>query len=300
MKVDLRELDMLVAVARHQSLTLAAKALHVTQPAISIQLRKLEAELGVALTERAGRGIRLTKAGEEAVQHAQRIQRAVDDLRENMREHRGLVRGQLRIAVVSTANYFIAKDIAQFRKRHPRIEINLRVANRDGILEMIEANESDIAVTGQPPDDSELVARRFRPNPLVVIAPPDHSLAGRKDLTPEEVASHPFVVREPGSGTRAAMVRAFQEHGLECRESCVLSSNEAIKQAVQAGLGLAIISQETIQLELETGILATLPCDALSLTRQWFLIYRSFRRLPPPALEFRNQLLTTISRKLDD
>ena len=112
---------------------------------------------------------------------------------------------------------------------------------------------------------------------------------------PEEVAAHPFVVREPGSGTRAVMVRAFGEHGLECRESCVLSSNEAIKQAVQAGLGLAVISQETIQLEMETGILVILPCNALPLTRQWFLIYRNFRRLPPPALEFRNQLLTTIS-----
>lgn len=292
MLIDLRQLEMLEAVAQHGSVTLAAKALHVTQPAISIQLRKLETELGLALTERAGRGIRLTEAGQEAVQHAHRIGQAIEDLRENMRQYRGLVRGQLRIAVVSTANYFIAADIARFRKQHPGIDINLRVANRDGILEMIEANESDLAVTGQPPDDSELVARRFKPNPLVVIAPPDHPLAGRTDLTPRDLVEHSFVFREPGSGTRGAMVRAFREHGLECRESCVLSSNEAVKQAVQAGLGLAVISQQTTQLELETNRLTVLPCEGLSLTRQWFLVYRNFRRLPPSALEFRNQLLT--------
>ena len=292
MKIDLRQLEMLEAVARHRSLTLAAEELHVTQPAISIQLRKLEAELGIALTERAGRGIRLTEAGHEAVQHAQRIGQALEDMRENMRQYRGLVRGQLRIAVVSTANYFIPADIARFRKLHPAIEVNLKVANRDGILELIEANESDLAITGQPPDDSELVARTFKPNPLVVIAPPDHPLAGQFEVSPRELVAFPFVFREPGSGTRAAMERAFREHGLECRPSCVLSSNEAVKQAVQAGLGIAVISQQTTQLELETDRLIILPCKELSLTRQWFLVYRNFRRLPPSALEFRNQLLT--------
>ncbi|WP_306006416.1 LysR family transcriptional regulator [Aquicoccus porphyridii] len=185
MKIDLRQLEMLEAVARHQSLTLAAKALHVTQPAISIQLRKLEDELGIALTERDGRGIRITDAGEEVLRHAQRIGRTIEDLCENIRQHRGLVQGHLRIAVVSTANYLITENIARFRKMYPGIKINLQVANRDGVLELVDRNESDLAVSGQPPDDSDLVARRFRPNPLVVIAPPDHPLAGRTNLTPQ-------------------------------------------------------------------------------------------------------------------
>lgn len=291
MRIDLRQLEMLTAVAEHGSLTQAAEALHVTQPAISIQLRKLEAELGLALTVRSGRGVRLTEAGQEAVQHARRIERALEDMREDMRQRSGLVRGVLRIAVVSTANYFIAPDIARFRRARPGIEVNLQVANRDGILRMVEENESDLAVTGQPPDDSDLIARGFKPNPLVVIASPDHPLAGRSRLVPNDLVQFPFVFREPGSGTRDATIRAFREHGLECHGSCVLSSNEAVKQAVQAGLGIAVISRQTIQLELEAGRLTVLPCEGLSLMRQWFLVYRSFRNLPPPALEFRNQLL---------
>ena len=293
MNIDLRQLEVLQAVAAHGSLTEAAGVLHVTQPAISHQIRKLETELGVALTERAGRRIRLTAAGQEVVQHAARIAQAIDDLRENMRQHSGLVRGQLRIAAVSTANYFITDDIGRFRQRFPAIEIGLQVANRDGILALLDANQSDLAITGQLPEDSDLIARPFKPNPLVVIARPDHPLTGSNVIAPQELVMHPFVFREPGSGTQAAMERAFLEHGLECRPSCVMPTAEAVKQAVQADLGIAVISRQTIQLELETGRLAILPCNALSLTRQWFLVYRSFRRLPPAALEFRNQLLAS-------
>lgn len=300
MKIDLRQLEMLTAVADHRSLTLAAKALGVTQPAISIQIRKLEAETGIALFERAGRGVALTEAGREVLDHAQRIGRVLDSLRESLRQHKGLDRGLLRLAVVSTANYFIPGDIAQFRKQHPGIEINLRVANRDSIFKMLEASESDLAITGQPPDTSELIARPFKANPLAVIAAPDHPLAGRPEVSPEQLAAYPFVFREPGSGTRAAMERAFREHGLICRESCVLSSNEAVKQAVQAGLGLAIISGQTTELEIETGRLTILNSPSLSLMRQWYLLYRNFRRLSPPALEFRNHLLAENSSQNPD
>ncbi len=291
MRIDLRQLQVLEAVARHGSLTLAARELNVTQPAISIQLRKLEETLGVALTQRAGRGIRLTEAGMETVQHAHRVTQVLDDLQENMRQHRGLVRGELRIAVVSTAHYFIHKDIALFRKRHPQIEVNLQVANRAGVAELMENNESDLAITGQPAQDSDLVARRFKPNPLGVIAPPDHPLAGRTGLTPPDLVAWPFVVREPGSGTRAAMEQAFRAHDLVCQVSCVLPTNEAVKQAVQAGLGLAVISLQTTELEQQAGRLVVLPCTALTLMRQWFLVYRNLRRLPPAAIAFRSQLL---------
>ncbi|CAD0186788.1 HTH-type transcriptional regulator GltC [Ruegeria sp. THAF57] len=292
MRIDLRQLEMFEAIERYGSLTLAAEALNVTQPAISLQMQKLEAQVDLALLERAGRGVKITEAGEEVLHQARRINRVLDDLRENLRHFKGVQKGVLRIAVVSTANYFIPDYLARFRKNHPGVEIDFRVANRDNILEMLASNESDLAITGQPPDDSDLIARRFKDNPLVVIAPPDHPLAGRTDLEPSELAQYPFVVREPGSGTRAAMERAFREHGLECQTSCVLSSNEAVKHAVQAQLGLAVISGQTTELETETQRLTLLDCRKLSLKRTWYVVYRSFRRLPPAAQEFRTQLLS--------
>ena len=293
MRIDLRQLEILEAVARSGSLTHAAEALNVTQPAISIQMRKLETEIGISLFEREGRGVQLTEVGEEVLNHAQRINGVLDDLRENIRHFKGVRKGVLRIAVVSTANYFIPGYIAHFRKLHPGVTINLRVANRDNLLGMLASNESDLAITGQPPEDSDLIARPFKENPLVVIAPPDHPLAGKSNITPQDLAKFPFVIRESGSGTRAAMERAFREHGLECQTSCVVSSNEAVKQAVQAQLGLAIISRQTTELETETKRLTILPCDDLSLRRQWYVVYRNFRRLLPTALEFRNQLLSS-------
>ncbi|MGV6847389.1 MAG: LysR family transcriptional regulator [Marinibacterium sp.] len=293
MKLHLRQLEMIEAVAKHGSLTRAAEAMNVTQPAISIQLRKLEAEVGIALLERSGRNVHLTEAGEEVLHHAQRMTRVLDDLKDNLEQFRGVNRGSLRIAVVSTANYFIPSEIAEFRRTHPGVEVNLHVANRDMILGMLESNTADLAITGQPPDDSDLIARPFKENRLVVIAPPDHPLTKQKTVSPVQLAECPFVVREPGSGTRAVMERAFQAHGISCQISCVLSSNEAVKQAVQAGLGLAVISQQTTELEAETGRLAVLDASDLTPVRQWYIVYRNFRRLPPAALEFRNQLLET-------
>ena len=291
MRIDLRQLEMLDAVARLGTLTLAADALHVTQPAISSQMRKLEAQVGMPLFERDGRGVSLTEAGISVAHHARRVGQLLEDIREDLRQFKDVEQGLLRIAVVSTANYFIPEDIAMFRAAHPGVDINLRVANRDEILEILAANETDLAITGQPPDDADLVARPFKDNELVVIAPPDHPLAGRDDIGPSDLAQFSFVVREQGSGTRRVMERAFLEHGLECKPACVLSSNEAVKQAVQAGLGLAVISRQTIDLELETGRLIMLQSGQLALKREWFLVYRSYRRLSPAALRFRDQLM---------
>lgn len=291
MKIDLRQLEMLEAVTRLGTLTLAADELNVTQPAISSQMRNLEDQIGMPLFERDGRRVRLTEAGKSVAHHARRVGQILEDIREDLRQFKDVDQGSLRIAVVSTANYFIPEDIATFRKAYPGVEITLRVANRDEILDIMAANEADLAITGQPPDDADLVARPFKDNPLVVIAPTDHPLAGRQDIQPSDLAKYPFVVRELGSGTRRVMERAFLDHGLECRAECVLSSNEAVKQAVQAGMGLAVISRQTIDLELETGRLTMLQSDDLALKRQWFLLYRNYRRLSPAALQFRDQLM---------
>lgn len=291
MSLDLRQLQVFEALARHSSITRAAEELGVTQPAVSIQLRKIEAETELTLVERVGRRLQLTEAGEELRRHAERVARDLVDMEESLLLYRGVRRGRLRLAVVSTANYFLHDHLTSFKKHFPEIDVNLQVANRDSILRALESNQADMSITGQPPDDADVVARRFMDNPLVVIAPPDHPLAGSKNISLEQFAKEPLVIREPGSGTRAAVERVLGEQGLSFRVSCVLSTNEAVKQAVRAGLGLAVISGQTAELEFETGRLAALPVEGFPVMRKWFVMYRKFNRLPPAALAFRNILL---------
>ncbi len=292
MHIQFRQLEIIRAIAEQGSLTAAADKLGVTQPAISIQLRKLETQLGLALAERSGRHVTLTEAGVELLRHARRLAQGIDDMQDSLEQFRTLDRGHLRLAVVSTANYFIPDQIARFRQDHPGIEINLHVANRNSVFGELEANEADLAITGQPWDDADLVARPFKENPLVVIAPAGHPLANQTNIPVSELSQFPHVVRESGSGTRAAMERAFQSQDIDFSISCVLSSNEAVKQAVQANLGIAVISQQTTEIEQETGRLTILDVQGFPIMRQWYLVYRNFKRLPPAALAFRNQLLT--------
>jgi len=291
MSLDLRQLQVFEALARHGSITRAAEELGVTQPAVSIQLRKIEEQTGLALVERVGKKLLITEAGEELRRHAERVSRDLVDLEESLLLYRGVRRGRLRLAVVSTANYFLHAHLTAFKRHFPEIDVNLKVANRDSILKALESNEADLSITGQPPDDADVVARRFMDNPLVVIAPPDHPLAGRKRVKLADFASEPLVVRERGSGTRAAMERVLGERGLSYRVSCVLSTNTAVKQAVRAGLGLAVISSQTAELEMEANRLVTLNVEGFPVVRKWYVVYRKFNRLPPTALAFRNILL---------
>lgn len=291
MSLDLRQLQVFEALARHGSITRAAEELRVTQPAVSIQLRKIEEQTGLSLVERVGRKLELTQAGEELRRHAERLARNVVDLEESLSLYRGVSKGRLRLAVVSTANYFLHVHLSAFKQHFPDIEVSLKVANRDTIFKALESSEVDLIITGQPPDDADVVARRFMDNPLVAIAPPDHALATANDVLLARFAREPLVVREEGSGTRAAMERVLSERGLSYRPSCVLSSNEAIKQAVRAGLGLAVISGQTAELEIETRRLVSLPVQGFPVVRKWFVVYRKFNRLPPTALAFRNILL---------
>ncbi|MGV6812940.1 MAG: LysR family transcriptional regulator [Brevirhabdus sp.] len=292
MSLDFRQLQVFEALARHGSITRAAEELRVTQPAVSIQLRKIEEQTGLALVERSGRKLQLTEAGEELRRHAERVSRDLADLDESLLLYRGVRRGRLRLAVVSTANYFLHTHLTAFKSHFPDIEVNLKVANRDKILKALESNRADLSITGQPPDDADVVARRFMDNPLVVIAPPDHPLASKNEVTLEQFSKEPLVVREPGSGTRAAMERVLGEHGLTYRASCTLSTNSAVKQAVRSGLGLAVISGQTAELEMETNRLVTLNVQGFPVVRQWYVVYRKFNRLPPTALAFRNILLS--------
>jgi DNA-binding transcriptional LysR family regulator len=293
MHVTLRQLSIFEAVARHRSVSRAAAELHLTQPAVSMQLRQIEQQVGLPLLEQVGRRLFLTEAGEELQRHAQRIGAQMLDLKAAMDGLRGLERGQLRLAVVSTANYFVSRLLADFNRRYPGIRVSLQVANREAVIAALSENRTDLAITGQPPDSVDVIAQHFMDNPLVVIAAPTHRLAGAPRIPLSALEREPLVVREPGSGTRAAMERHFAAHNVKYRTVSELSSNEAIKQAVQAGLGLGVVSAQTLELELEAGRLVILPVETFPILRHWYVVHRRHKRLTPAAEALRRMLLAT-------
>jgi len=291
MHITLRQLRIFEAVARHTSISRGAKELHLTQPAVSLQMKQLEEQIGLPLIEQIGKRLFLTEAGHELRNHAQRFSMQTAELKAAMDQLRNLERGVLRLAVVSTANYFLPRLIASYSETHAGVRISLQVANREEVLAALADNRTDLAVTGQVPDGSNLVAQRFLDNPLVVIASPSHPLAARTLVPFRDLDQAVLVVREPGSGTRAAMERQFAEHGVTFRPGCEFSTNEALKQAVQAGLGLGVVSAQAVDMELETGRLVVLPVEGFPLIRHWFIVHRSDKPLSAASQAFRAMLL---------
>ena len=291
MHITLRHLRTFEAVANHGSISRAAKELHLTQPAVSMQVKQLEEQIGLVLVEQVGRRMCLTEAGHVLRAHAVDIAGRMVDLNVSMEQFRALERGLLRLAVVSTANYFLPTLIASFTAHHPGVRVSLQVANRASVLAALADNHTDLAIIGQPPDNADTVAQHFKDNPLVVIAAPGHALVGQQQVSMERLALETLVVREQGSGTRAAAERHFAAHGLAIRPGCEFGTNEAIKQAVRAGLGLAVVSAQTIELELQTGCLAVLSVQGFPIVRQWYVAHRTQKRLSAAATTFRSMLL---------
>jgi LysR family transcriptional regulator, low CO2-responsive transcriptional regulator len=291
MHVTLRQLRIFEAVASHQSISRAAVELHLTQPAVSMQMKQLEEQIGVPLIEQVGKRMFLTDAGRELRSHARDIASRMVDLNAAMDQFRDLERGMLRLAVVSTANYFLPSLVAKFHQRYPGVRVSLQVANREFVLAQLADNSTDLAITGRPPDSLDVVAQHFMDNPLVVIAAPGHPLAAEECISLQRLAEETLVVREPGSGTRAAMEKHFTDHGLAYRAGCELSTNEALKQAVRAGLGIGVVSAQTIELELQTGCLVVLPVQDFPILRRWYVLHRTHKRLSAAALAFRERLL---------
>jgi len=291
MHITLRQLRIFEAVARHNSISRAAGELHLTQPAVSMQMKQLEVQVGIPLVEQIGKRLFLTEAGLELRAHAQRFALQEQELKTSMDQFRGLKRGFLRLAVVSTANYFLPPLIATLSERHPGMSISLQVANREDVLAALADNRTDLAMTGQPPESADLTAVPFKDNPLVVIAAPTHPCAKLGAISLQRLARETFVVREPGSGTRAVIERHFAEMGVDYSPGCEFNTNEAIKQAVQAGLGLAVVSLQTIELELETRRLVVLPVEGFPIMRRWYVVHRSDKRLSAAASAFVELLL---------
>ena len=290
-RLTLRQFKVFEAVARHLSFSRAAAELHLSQPAVSMQVKGLESIVGQPLTEQLGKKIFLTEAGREVLHTSQNIAAQLNDLQTNLEQLRGMDSGHLNLAVTSTVNSVATGILARFRGRHPKLSIHLDVSNRESVLSQLAANSIDLAIMGQVPEGLGLEAIRFMDNPLVVIAPPDHPLTRKKRISVNELATESFLVREAGSGTRGAMERFFAAKGLEIRTSMEMSSNEAIKQAVQAGLGLGILSQQTLEMELALKHLAVLAVEDFPIMRYWYLVHRADKRLSPVAQAFKQFVL---------
>ena len=288
MNVTFRQLKVFEAVARHLSFTRAAEELFLTQPAVSMQVKQLEQHVGLPLFEQVGKKVSLTEAGREMQFYSRAIMQLLDEADEVLEGLRGGERGHLVLAVPSTANHLTMRLLAAFRQQNPAFTFSIDITNREGLLRRLELNECDLVIMGKPPEDQNLDAVAFMDNPLVVIAAPDHPLTGKSRIAPKSLRSETFVIREPGSGTRIAMERFFAEHGWRLGGGMEMASNEAIKQAVEAGLGLGIVSLHTLDVELAAGRLAVLDVESFPILRRWYLVQRHGKRLSAIATRFRD------------
>jgi DNA-binding transcriptional LysR family regulator len=288
------------AVARHLSFTRAAQELHLTQPAVSQQVSLLEAEVGMPLFEQMGRKIRLAPAGMELLRYATQVTELLREAGETLAAMRGLKRGVLKLGAVSTAKYFAPTLLSAFTPAYPEVAIKFTVGNREEIVKLLGANELDLVIMGRPPRELDTTAEPFARHPFVIIAAPDHPLAKRHRIPLKSLARESFIIREQGSGTRASMEYVFRERGVTFRASMEVSSNETIKQAVMAGMGLSFISSHTIGLEAETARLAVLDVVGLPIVRDWYAIHLREKILSPIASAFRAYLLENGARVIHE
>lgn len=291
MNVTFRQLTIFEAVARHLSFTKASEELHLTQPAVSMQIKQLEQATGVSLVDLVGKRVYLTEAGEELLRYSRQVATLLSEAEQVFHEMQGLKRGRLNITVASTANYFVPRLWATFRMRYPEVSVSLDVTNREGLLRALAENQADLVIMGQPPDGLDVVAEIFMSNPLVVIAPPSHSLTREKEIPLERLKAEPFLVREPGSGTRSLMERVFAEKQLSLATPIEMSSTEAIKQGVEAGLGLAVLSVHTLDMELALRRLVVLDVEGFPVLRDWYIVHRTGKRLSALSQAFKAFLL---------
>lgn len=292
MHVTFRQLEVFETAARLLSYTRTAETLHMSQPAVSMQIKQLEESVGLPLFEMLGKKLYLTDAGKEFYIYSKEIFQLLDEADAVIESMKGLSSGRLKVSVATTASYFTTRMLAEFSKRFDGVAINLDVTNRESLRKQLEENEPDLVIMGQPPEGIEVDAQAFMSNPLVMIAPANHPLVKEKNIPLSHFADEHFVVRETGSGTLGAIERFFAEHSVPFHTGIEMSSNEAIKQAVEAGLGLGIASIHTIALELEAGRLVLLDVEDFPIRRQWYLVQRKGKRLSVVAEAFKEFVLS--------
>jgi len=290
-QATLHQLKVFEAVARHNSFTRAAEELFLTQPTVSMQVKQLTKAVGMPLFDQVGKRLSLTQAGEELVKTCREVFERLDQFEMTVADLKGLKQGRLRVAVITTAKYFVPRLLGPFCHRYPGIDISLQVTNHEYIVNRLSENLDDLYVMSQLPENIEITCQQILENPLVVVAPADHPLAQEKNISLERLGAEPFIMREPGSGTRKAVQTLFDEHKISLKVRLDLGSNEAIKQAIAGGLGISVLSAHTLALEGPTSELTILDVEQFPIERYWYAVYPSGKQLSIVARAFLEYLL---------
>jgi len=290
-RITLRQIHIFETVARYQSHTKAAAIIHMTQPAVSMQMKQLEDSLGIKLIERHGKSITLTREAQALRQYTSNIMQSYRALENYVDDLKGCEQGNLIISATTTANHFTSRILSKFSRLHPNVNLSLDVTNRKTILTQLEHNEPDHVIMGEPPEGMDLTSEIFMNNPLVIIAHPDHPLKNQKNISISEAFKEKFVIREAGSGTRIAIERHLKKYKVNCESGLEMTSNESLKHAVAAGFGLGIVSQHTIELELKSDYLCILDVESFPILRHWHLVTRKGKPVSLIASAFREFLL---------
>lgn len=282
----LPQLSVFEAVARLGSFTRAAEELYMAQPTVSVHIKKLAETVGLPLFEQVGRKVYLTEAGTVLHKHCQEVFAALSGMEDVLTEMRGLEAGRLRIAVSTTGKYFIPRLLSAYVKEHPKIDISMQVHNRQTLVDRLAGNEDDLYVFANPPTEPEVVTQVILPNPYVAFARPDHPLAHQKNIPFARFAEEPLLIREPGSGTHMVTLACYEKYGVEPQVRMELGSNEAIKQAIIAGLGVSIMSRYTLGLDTDTHDLVTLDVQGLPIEASWYFAYPVGKQPSPVVRSF--------------
>jgi DNA-binding transcriptional LysR family regulator len=289
-RITLHQMRLIESLARHLNMTRAAEELHMTPSAFSVQIKQLAETLGLPLHEQTGKKLTLTQAGQAAASASRDILHRLEALRMELAEMRGLERGELRLAMITPARYFATRLIGDFCRAHPGVELVMEVVNREQMLERMAHNRDDLYIMGRVPTDMEVEAFPFTENALVVVAAANHPLCGERDIPAKQLETEPFILREPGSGTRQTTERFFARQDVQMQVRMTLGSDETIKQSVAAGLGLAVLSRNVLTLELATGVLRELDVQGFPLMGHWYVAHLKAKRLSPAAAAFLGML----------
>lgn len=298
--VTLHQLRVFEAAARHNSFTRAAEELYLTQPTVSIQVKQLTKAVGMPLFEQVGKKLFLTDAGKELYAASKDVFERLSQLEMTVADLQGMKQGTLRLAVVTTANYFIPRLLGPFCKAYPGINVSLQVTNHEGLIERLNDNQDDLYILSRAPSGKDYNVQAFLDNPLVVIAPINHPLAYESRIPLQRLGEEPLILREQGSGTREAAEQLFEAAGVEMNVKLDLGSNEAIKQAILGGLGLSILSYHTLTSLGETPMLTVLDVEGFPIRRQWHLMCPQGKQMSVVAATFRDYLLAESKKLAED